>query len=50
MHKAEEGYVSGGKDGVVRLWDLEFAAITSIDLVNTTVGYKGNRASRLLQC
>lgn len=41
MYKAEEGYVSGGKDGVVRLWDLEFSSITNIDLTSTDVGYKG---------
>lgn len=41
MYKAEEGYVTGGKDGVVRLWDLEFSPITSIDLTSTSAGYKG---------
>ena len=42
MYKGEEGYVTGGKDGVIRLWDLEFTSITSIDLTSTNVGYKGS--------
>ncbi|KAK3093757.1 hypothetical protein FSP39_019782 [Pinctada imbricata] len=38
---SEEGYSSGGKDGCVRLWDMDFKPITSIDIANSSVGYEG---------
>ncbi|KAL3875087.1 hypothetical protein ACJMK2_038022 [Sinanodonta woodiana] len=41
MNSADEGFVTGGKDGVVKLWDMDFKPITSINLVNIKDGYKG---------
>jgi len=37
----DDGYASGGKDGNVKLWDPDFKPITTINLVNTSEGYKG---------
>ncbi|XP_078516147.1 echinoderm microtubule-associated protein-like 5 isoform X2 [Lissotriton helveticus] len=41
MNACEEGFATGGRDGCVRLWDLNFKAITVIDLRETDQGYKG---------
>lgn len=37
----EDGYSIGGKDGIVRLWDLDFKFVISVNLFNLFVGYKG---------
>lgn len=42
MNVCEEGFATGGRDGCVRLWDLNFKPITVIDLRETEQGYKGN--------
>lgn len=42
MNVCEEGFATGGRDGCVRLWDLNFKPITVIDLRETDQGYKGN--------
>uniref|UniRef100_A0A3P8RL66 EMAP like 5 n=1 Tax=Amphiprion percula TaxID=161767 RepID=A0A3P8RL66_AMPPE len=42
MNACEEGFATGGRDGCVRLWDLNFKPITVIDLRETDQGYKGN--------
>lgn len=42
MNICEEGFATGGRDGCVRLWDLNFKPITVIDLRETDQGYKGN--------
>ncbi|XP_012942464.1 echinoderm microtubule-associated protein-like 6 isoform X2 [Aplysia californica] len=34
-----EGYATGGKDGIVKLWDLDLKPITSINLATSSVGY-----------
>lgn len=47
MDMSEEGYTTGGKDGVVRLWDTDFKPITSINLVTAKDGYKGIKFSVL---
>lgn len=39
---SEDGFVTGGKDGVVKLWDSDFKSISSINLSNAPEGYKGN--------
>ncbi|XP_051957235.1 echinoderm microtubule-associated protein-like 6 isoform X1 [Xyrauchen texanus] len=41
MHSCEEGFATGGRDGSVRLWDVDFKPITKIDLRETEQGYKG---------
>lgn len=43
MNAAEEGFATGGRDGCIRLWDLNFKPITVIDLRETDQGYKGNK-------
>ncbi|KAJ8246474.1 hypothetical protein GJAV_G00268220 [Gymnothorax javanicus] len=40
MHACEEGFATGGRDGCIRLWDMEFNPITKIDLRETEHGYK----------
>nr|XP_033966852.1 echinoderm microtubule-associated protein-like 5 isoform X2 [Pseudochaenichthys georgianus] len=40
MNVCEEGFATGGRDGCVRLWDLNFKPITVIDLRETDQGYK----------
>lgn len=42
MNVCEEGFATGGRDGCVRLWDLNFKPITVIDLRETDQGYKGS--------
>uniref|UniRef100_A0A4W6DSW6 EMAP like 6 n=1 Tax=Lates calcarifer TaxID=8187 RepID=A0A4W6DSW6_LATCA len=32
MHACEEGFATGGRDGCIRLWDIDFKPITKIDL------------------
>ncbi|TNM95484.1 hypothetical protein fugu_016567 [Takifugu bimaculatus] len=44
MNVCEEGFATGGRDGCVRLWDLNFKPITVIDLRETDQGYKVARA------
>ncbi|XP_038631944.1 echinoderm microtubule-associated protein-like 5 isoform X6 [Scyliorhinus canicula] len=41
MNACEEGFATGGRDGCVRLWDLNFQPITLIDLRETDQGYRG---------
>ncbi|CAG10611.1 unnamed protein product, partial [Tetraodon nigroviridis] len=41
MNVCEESFATGGRDGCVRLWDLNFKPITVIDLRETDQGYKG---------
>lgn len=36
-----EGFATGGKDGNVKLWDMEFKPITTINIANSSVGYAG---------
>nr|XP_015205768.1 PREDICTED: echinoderm microtubule-associated protein-like 5 isoform X3 [Lepisosteus oculatus] len=43
MNACEEGFATGGRDGCVRLWDLNFKPITVIDLRETDQGYKVTR-------
>ncbi|XP_037097720.1 echinoderm microtubule-associated protein-like 5 isoform X2 [Syngnathus acus] len=44
MNACEEGFATGGRDGCVRLWDLNFKPITVIDLRETEQGYKVARS------
>ncbi|KAM3606890.1 uncharacterized protein V6R79_025142 [Siganus canaliculatus] len=41
MFSCEEGFATGGRDGCVRLWDVDFKPITKIDLRDAEQGYKG---------
>ncbi|XP_076879607.1 echinoderm microtubule-associated protein-like 6 isoform X2 [Brachyhypopomus gauderio] len=41
MYACEEGFATGGRDGCVRLWDVDFKPITKIDLREAEQGYKG---------
>ncbi|XP_075902321.1 echinoderm microtubule-associated protein-like 6 [Nelusetta ayraudi] len=41
LFSCEEGFATGGRDGCIRLWDLDFKAITKIDLREAEQGYKG---------
>jgi len=36
-----DGFCSGGKDGMVRLWDPDFKPLSSVNLTSTKDGYKG---------
>uniref|UniRef100_A0A3Q2E4B0 EMAP like 6 n=1 Tax=Cyprinodon variegatus TaxID=28743 RepID=A0A3Q2E4B0_CYPVA len=40
MFSCEEGFATGGRDGCVRLWDVDFKPITKIDLREAEQGYK----------
>uniref|UniRef100_A0A3Q2VUR1 EMAP like 6 n=1 Tax=Haplochromis burtoni TaxID=8153 RepID=A0A3Q2VUR1_HAPBU len=40
MHACEEGFATGGRDGCIRLWDVDFKPITKIDLREAEQGYK----------
>lgn len=46
MHACEEGFATGGRDGCIRLWDVDFKPITKIDLREVEHGYKGARSPR----
>lgn len=50
LFSCEEGFATGGRDGCIRLWDLDFKAITKIDLREAEQGYKGaqNKRTRAL--
>ena len=37
----ESGYATGSKDGSVKLWDPDFKPITTINIANSSEGYKG---------
>ncbi|KAK7902027.1 hypothetical protein WMY93_018796 [Mugilogobius chulae] len=41
MFSCEEGFATGGRDGCIRLWDIDFKPITKIDLREAEQGYKG---------
>uniref|UniRef100_H3CLU3 EMAP like 6 n=2 Tax=Tetraodon nigroviridis TaxID=99883 RepID=H3CLU3_TETNG len=41
MHACEESFATGGRDGCIRLWDVDFKPITKIDLREVEHGYKG---------
>lgn len=41
LFSCEEGFATGGRDGCIQLWDLDFKAITKIDLREAEQGYKG---------
>uniref|UniRef100_UPI003AAE605C echinoderm microtubule-associated protein-like 6 n=1 Tax=Centroberyx gerrardi TaxID=166262 RepID=UPI003AAE605C len=41
LHACEEGFATGGRDGCIRLWDVDFKPITKIDLREAEQGYKG---------
>lgn len=43
MYSCEEGFATGGRDGCIRLWDVEFKPITKIDLREAEQGYKGTQ-------
>lgn len=44
MFPCEEGFATGGRDGCVRLWDVDFKPITKIDLREAEQGYKGMKS------
>ena len=41
MDMSEEGFVTGGKDGMAKLWDPDFKNITTVNLASAPGGYKG---------
>lgn len=41
LYTSEEGYASGGKDGIIKLWDGNFKPITTINMTTIQNGYKG---------
>ncbi|MEQ2185713.1 Echinoderm microtubule-associated protein-like 6, partial [Goodea atripinnis] len=41
MYSCEEGFATGGRDGCIRLWDVDFKPVTKIDLREAEQGYKG---------
>ena len=32
MHKSVDGFVTGGRDGVIKLWDIDFNPLTTLDM------------------
>ncbi|ESO87658.1 hypothetical protein LOTGIDRAFT_166239 [Lottia gigantea] len=55
LDMCDEGYTTGGKDSMVKLWDTDFKPISAVNLANSQDGYKGLcvrsvcwRADRLL--
>lgn len=46
MHKCADGYATGCRDGTIKLWDVEFNPLTSLDLRGTPLGYEGWLMSR----
>ena len=42
MDASEEGFVTGGKDGMAKLWDSDFKNITTVNLASAPGGYKGS--------
>ncbi|XP_029642851.1 echinoderm microtubule-associated protein-like 6 [Octopus sinensis] len=40
LYMGEEGYVTGGKDGLVKLWDGDFKLITVINMTTIPNGYR----------
>nr|KAG5687806.1 hypothetical protein BaRGS_005436 [Batillaria attramentaria] len=48
MDSSEDGFATGGKDGVAKLWDADFKNITAVNLVNAPGGYKGDELVSLL--
>ncbi len=49
MHSCDEGFATGGRDGCVRLWDVDFKPITKIDLREAEQGYKGKALQQALK-
>uniref|UniRef100_A0A3B3TPX9 EMAP like 6 n=1 Tax=Poecilia latipinna TaxID=48699 RepID=A0A3B3TPX9_9TELE len=41
LFSCEEGFATGGRDGCIRLWDVDFKPVTKIDLREAEQGYKG---------
>jgi hypothetical protein len=46
----EGGFATGGKDGVVKLWDADLKIISSVNLVTAPGGYKGRNIQFLSSC
>ncbi|XP_055878559.1 echinoderm microtubule-associated protein-like 6 isoform X2 [Biomphalaria glabrata] len=36
-----EGFATGGKDGTVKLWDIDFKPISTVNIASSSVGYSG---------
>ena len=32
MHKSADGFATGGRDGVIKLWDVDFNPLTTLDM------------------
>ena len=47
MYKCGDGYATGCRDGVVKLWDVDFNPLTSLDMRVTSFGYEGRLLLRL---
>jgi len=41
MHKCDEGIATGGRDGLVQLWDFNVDKPTKINLKDSPYGYEG---------
>nr|CAB3242507.1 echinoderm microtubule-associated protein-like 6 [Phallusia mammillata] len=41
MHKSSEGYATGSRDGSVKLWDVGFNPLTTLNIKEAPYGYKG---------
>ena len=41
LDQSDSGYATAGKDGLVKLWDLDLKLITSVNLATSSVGYTG---------
>ena len=45
LESCAEGYVSGGKDGVIKFWDTDFKPMATVDVGKSRDGYKGGVVS-----
>ena len=48
MEGTEEGFVTGGKDGIVRVWDTDFKPITKSNIAQSSEGYEGIKVKHML--
>ena len=41
--------MTGGKDGIVSLWDSDFKPLTKVNLTSTNDGYKGKQLAKVVE-
>ena len=43
INRTNDGFVSGGKDGHVKIWDNEFQLVKEVNMHDTNFGYQGKK-------